>query len=132
ADGERAVGSFQAGSAEDALAYYARKYAALELEVDLLERRARLPEVSADEVAVTLRRLRDALIEPSAVGDLDSLRSRLDGVSRLVDERREQARAACEDQRAHAREERERIVTEAESLAASTQWKSTGDRLREL
>jgi hypothetical protein len=132
ADGERAVGSFQAGSAEDALAYYERKYAALELEVDLLERRVRLPEVSADEAAATLKRLREALVEPAAVGDLDRLRGRLDGVAVLVDERREQAKAAREEQRTHAREERERIVTEAESLATSTQWKSTGDRLRAL
>jgi hypothetical protein len=132
ADGERAVGSFQAGSAADALAYYERKYSALELEVDLLERRVRLPEVSADEAAATLRRLRDAMVEPSAVGDLDSLRGRLDGVAVLVDERREMAKAARDEQRAHAREERERIVAEAETLATSTQWKSTGDRLREL
>jgi Domain of Unknown Function (DUF349) len=132
ADGERAVGSFQAGSADQALAYYQRKYAALELEVDLLERRVGLPEVSADEAAATLRRLRDALVEPAAVGDLDGLRTRLDAVSGRVDERREQAKAAREEQRTHAREERERIVAEAETLATSTQWKSTGDRLREL
>ena len=92
----------------------------------------RLPEVSADEAAATLRRLREALVEPAAVGDLDGLRTRLDTVSGLVDERRAQAKAAREEQRAHAREQRERIVTDAETLADSTQWKSTGDRLREL
>jgi hypothetical protein len=131
-DGERAVGSFQAGSADEALAYYARKFDALELEVDLFERRARLPEVSADEAAATLRRLRALLVEPSAVGDLDGLRARLEAVSAVVDERRAQARAAREESRTHARELRERIVTDAEALAASTQWKSTGERLREL
>ena len=53
-DGERAVGSFQAGSADEALAYYSRKYDALDLEVELFERRARLPEVSADEATAQL------------------------------------------------------------------------------
>ena len=132
ADGERAVGSFQAGSAEQALAYYTRKFDALELEVDLFERRVQLPEVSPDEAAATLRRLRDALVEPAAVGDLDGLRARLDAVAPAVDERREQARTARDEARTHAREQRERIVTEAESLAESTQWKSTGERLRVL
>jgi len=132
ADGERAVGSFQAGSAQDALAYYARKYAALELEVGLFERRVQLPEVSAEESSATLRRLREALVAPAAVGDLDALRARLDAVAGAVEARREQARAAREESRTHARELRERIVVEAEYLAASTQWKSTGERLREL
>jgi hypothetical protein len=132
ADGERVVGSFQAGSAQDALAYYTRKYAALELEVDLFERRVQLPEVSADEASATLHRLREALVEPAAVGDLDALRARLDVVAGAVELRREQAKAAREESRTQARELRERIVAEAESLAASTQWKSTGERLREL
>jgi hypothetical protein len=131
-DGERPVGSFQAGSPEDALAYYGRKYDALVLEVDLFERRLALPEVSADECAGTLRRLRTALASPAAVGDLGSLRSRLDGLAPRVDERREAARAARDRARDQARADRERIVAEAESLAGSTQWKSAGDRLRAL
>lgn len=131
-DGERAVGSYQAGSAADALAYYGRKYAALELEVDLFERRVALPDVSADEAGATLQRLREALVEPAAVGDLDALRARLDAVESAVGHKREEARAARDQARTHAREERERIVVEAESLAGSTQWKSTGERLRAL
>jgi hypothetical protein len=131
-DGERAVGSFQAGSADDALAYYSRKYDALDLEVELFEQRARLPEVSADEATATLRRLREVLAEPAAVGDLDALRARLEAVAVVVDERRSQARAARDEARNAARVLRERIVTDAEALAGSTQWKSTGERLREL
>jgi hypothetical protein len=130
--GERVVGSYQAGSPSDALAYYGRKYDALVVEVDLFERRCRLPEVTADEVAGTLRRLREALVEPSAVGDLDGLRARVEALSPVVDERRDEARAAREQARTVAREKRERIVTDAEALAGSTQWKSTGDRLHAL
>jgi Domain of Unknown Function (DUF349) len=131
-DGERAVGSFQAGSADDALAYFTRKFDALDLEVELFERRVRLPDVSADEASATLRRLREVLSEPAAVGDLDALRARLEAVSVAVDERRAQAKAARDESRTHARELRERIVSDAEALAGSTQWKSTGERLREL
>ena len=131
-EGERAVGSFQAGSPQDALAYYERKFSALELEVGLLERRIALPEVSPDESAATLHRLRDALVSPAAVGDLDGLRARLDGLRPLLDARRDQDRAVREAAKAQARERREEIVTEAESLVESTAWKRSGDRLRDL
>ena len=39
ADGERVIGSWQAGSPDEALAFYRRKYEALETEVVLLEQR---------------------------------------------------------------------------------------------
>ena len=132
ADGERAVGSYQAGSAAEALAYYPRKFDSLAFEVQLFERRVRRPEVSADEATATLRRLRQALTEPAAVGDLDGLRSRLEAVSAAVDERRAQARAVRDQAKTAARGLRERIVADAEALAGSTQWKATGEQLRAL
>lgn len=132
ADGERMVGSYQAGSHEEALAYYARKYDALVLEVELFELRVRLPEVTPDEASATLGRLRELLAEPAAVGDLDGLRTRLEALAPLVEERRGEAKAAREQARAAARALRERIVTDAEALADSTHWKATGERLREL
>ena len=39
ADGERVIGSWQAGSPEEAIAFFQRKYEALETEVVLLEQR---------------------------------------------------------------------------------------------
>ena len=39
AEGERVVGSWQAGSPDEALAFFRRKYDALETEVTLLEQR---------------------------------------------------------------------------------------------
>ena len=39
ADGERVIGSWQAGSPEEALAFYVRKYESLDTEVSLLEQR---------------------------------------------------------------------------------------------
>jgi Domain of Unknown Function (DUF349) len=100
--------------------------------VDLLERRARLPEVTPEESAATLARLREALVAPAAVGDLDGLRSRLESVAAIVDGRRAEAQAMREEAKVAARATRERIVADAEALAESTHWKVAGDRLRAL
>jgi hypothetical protein len=131
-DGEAAVGSFQAGTHDEALAYFSRKFDALAVEVDLLERRVALPEVAPEESVSTLKRLRDALATPACVGDIEGLRARLDALDPLIAARRGQARAARDAARTAAKAQRERIVADAEALAQSVQWKVAGERLREL
>lgn len=131
-EGEVAVGSFQAGTHEEALAYYTRKYEALAVEVDLLERRVALPDVAPDESMATLRRVKDTLATPTCVGNIDGLRGRLDALLPVIEGRRAEARAAREQVKAEAKAVRERIVTDAEALADSVQWKVAGERLREL
>ena len=46
ADGERAIGSWQAGDAAEALAFFKRKFEALVTEVDLLEQRIKTTDLS--------------------------------------------------------------------------------------
>jgi len=70
--------------------------------------------------------------DASAVGDLASLLARLDAVEGLIDERRKRSEAARAKARAQAAVTKEKIVTEAEGLADSSDWKRSGDRLREL
>jgi polyhydroxyalkanoate synthesis regulator phasin len=133
ADGERAVGSWQAGDAAEALAFFKRKYSALATEVDLLEQRIKTTDLSPAHAEDAIERLLASVTDPHAVGDLDSLRSRVEGLRDLVSHRRDERRA----ERAHAREEalavKERIVAEAERIAAeATHWKNSGERLRHL
>jgi hypothetical protein len=131
--GERSVGQFQAGSAEDALAYYVRKFQALETEVALLEQRlAGGADVAVDEAAATIARLGGALDSPACVGDIEGLRVRVTALAPALEERREAARAAKASAKEAARAAREAIVVEAEALASSASWKSAGDRLRVL
>ncbi len=47
ADGEKVVGSWQAGTPEEALAYFERKYEGLVVEIGLLERRVKTTDLSA-------------------------------------------------------------------------------------
>jgi hypothetical protein len=133
AEGERVVGSWQAGSPDEALAFFERKFAALETEVSLLEQRIATTDLSAAHAQATITRLLAALADAHAVGDLDGLRGRLEAMTGLVDHRREEHKAAREQARVHALETKERIVAEAEQIAAeATHWKISGERMRQL
>jgi Domain of Unknown Function (DUF349) len=133
ADGERTVGSWQAGAPEEALAYFRRKYDALVTEVDLLEQRIKTTDLAAAQAEHTIARLRESVTEAHAVGDLDGLGRRLDGLTSLLGERREQLKVARDQARVQAREVKERIVAEAERISAEeTHWKNGGERLRQL
>lgn len=131
--GERVVGSWQAGAPEEALAYFRRKYDALVTEIDLLEQRIKTTDLAASQAGHTIDRLREAVTDAHAVGDLDGLIRRLDGLSALIEQRREQLKVARDQARVQAREIKERIVGEAERIAAEeTHWKNGGERLRQL
>ena len=133
ADGERVVGSWQAGSPDEALAFFRRKYEALETEVALIEQRISATDLSPGSARATIDRLLAAVENANAVGDLASLRSRLEALTGQVDHRREEVRAAREHARTEAKDVKERIVVEAEQIAAeATHWKISGERMRQL
>jgi hypothetical protein len=133
AEGERAVGSWQAGSAAEALAFFKRKYESLATEVGLLEQRITTTDLSPAHARATITRLLGSLAEARAVGDLDGLRARLEALTGLVDHKREENRAAREHAKTEALDIKERIVAEAERIAAeATHWKVSGERMRQL
>jgi hypothetical protein len=133
AAGERIVGSWHAGTPEEGLAHFARRYADIVTEVDLIE--ARLGTGAADPAhsITSLRRIRTSLDEAHVVGDLDGLASRLDKLTVVAEQKAAEGRAARDVARAEALARKTRLVEEAEQIAAeSTQWKSAGDRMREI
>ncbi|MEV4434236.1 DUF349 domain-containing protein [Streptomyces sp. NPDC049555] len=132
ADGEQVVGSWQAGSPEEALAYFERKYEGLVVEIGLLERRIRTTDLSSKDAMTAIDHLRTQVDEHHAVGDLDALRERLDKLVAAVESRREERKAAKAKATEEARTAKEALVAEAEELAASEQWRSAGERLRSL
>src|SRR3954464_5249236 len=72
-DGERAVGSWQAGAPEEALAYFRRKCGALVTEIDLREQRIPTPDPPPAQAESSINRLRESVTEAHAVGALDAL-----------------------------------------------------------
>ncbi|WP_405689224.1 DUF349 domain-containing protein [Streptomyces sp. NBC_00057] len=132
ADGEQVVGSWQAGSPEEALAYFERKYEGIMVEIGLLERRVKTTDLSAKDATTAIEHLRLQVEEHHAVGDLDALRKRLDALVATVDSRREERKAQKAKQTDEAKHAKEALVAEAEELAQSEQWRSAGERLRAL
>jgi len=133
AEGEREIGSWQAGSPDEALAFFKRKFDALETEISLLEQRMSSTDLSAGQARATISKLTVAVTGANAIGDLDSLNARLEALTGTIEHRREEHKAAREQARTHAHEVKERIVAEAERLAAdATHWKASGERMREL
>ena len=133
ADGERVIGSWAAGSPEEAIAFFRRKFESLETEVTLIEQRIATTDVAPAQAQATVQRLLKSVSDANALGDLDSLRTRLEALTGAVDARREEVKAAREHARSEARDIKERIVEEAEHIAAeATHWKASGERIAEL
>jgi Domain of Unknown Function (DUF349) len=132
-EGERVVGSWQAGSPDEALAFFRRKFEALDTEISLLEQRVTTTDLSPAQARTAIDRLQASVADAHAVGDLDSLQARLDALTGKVDQRQEEVRAARDQVRVEARTIKENIVAEAEQIAAeATHWKNSSERLRQL
>ncbi|NML53582.1 DUF349 domain-containing protein [Streptomyces sp. R302] len=132
AEGEKVVGSWQAGTPEEALAYFERKYEGLVVEIGLLEKRVKTTDLSAKDAQTAIEHIRQQIDEHHAVGDLAALGARLDKLVASVDSRREERKAQKAKQADEARSAKEALVTEAEELAQSEQWRVAGERLRAL
>lgn len=131
-DGEQVVGSWQAGSPEEALAYFERKYEGLVVEIGLLEKRVKTTDLSAKDAQIAIDHIREQVDAHHAVGDLDALKVRLDKLVATVGARREERKQQRAKQTDEARHAKEALVTEAEELARSDQWRAAGERLRAL
>jgi hypothetical protein len=132
AEGERPIGSWQAGTVEEGLAFYERRYDDLAAEIGILEARIESPTADPKAVAAGARKLRDTLPTASILGDIASLDARLAGILEKV-EGRLAAQAADKAAAAERAADRKRaLVAEAEKLATGSEWRATGDRYRAI
>lgn len=131
-NGERAVGSYPAGTPEEALAFFTERFAALEFEVQLLVQRVNGSKVSPDEAAATVKQVREQVQTANAVGDLDGLVAKLDALGPVIATQREAKKAERVARTAESKVAKERLVAEAETLAEGTDWRDGANRLRVL
>jgi hypothetical protein len=128
-DGERVVGSWLAGSPEEGLAYFGRKYDDLAAEVAILEKRV---DADPSRAASSATRLRGELATAAAVGDLAALDARLAVITDAAAVRQ----GEVAEQRAAARVEaiavKEALIAEAEELAKGDDWRHADEQMRLL
>ena len=136
ATGERSVGQYPGASAEEALAFYVRRYLDLLAKVVLFEARLAATDLPVKEIDQTVTKLTEETTEPAAVGDLDGLRARLEVLRGVALERRstmEAERAAAKEAAVIARTD---IVEQAEKITSTDperiQWRPAGEQLRIL
>ena len=84
--GERVVGQVPDVPAAEALGFFTRRFEALDLEVSLLERRIATGALSPDDAVASITKVRAAVAEARAVGDLDGLQARLEALFPLIAE----------------------------------------------
>jgi Domain of Unknown Function (DUF349) len=132
AEGERSVGQVPDVPAEEAMAFFTRRFAALELEVNLLQTRIAAGALSPDDAMGSIRTVRAAVSGAHAVGDLDGLLARLDSLLPVIAAQRAARRAERSRQQEETRAAKEQFVLEAERLAAGNDWRGGVNRFRAL
>jgi hypothetical protein len=133
ADGERVVGSWQAGEPAAGLAHYGRRYDDLATEVSLLEARLKAHTGNPAEIKAKAQALADSIPDATAVGDLDGLAARARAMVETADSAAAESRAEKAAARAAQIARKETLAAEAEQIATeSTSWKAAGDRLKAI
>ena len=127
-EGEVVVGQWAAGEPAAGLAFFARKYDDLVVEIDLIERRLGEHRAPAEQAETVLARVREALAQRSFVGDIVGLEARCDRLAEAIEAAKAEARARKAEQREAALVARRVLADEAEALKESTSWRTATER----
>ena len=134
-NGERKVGQVPNVSGEEALAYFTKKFEALEGSVRLLEQRV-AKKADADSISKTAAKLTVDLIDAAAVGNLQALRERVLGLAPKIQDLLNLKKEENKEGLAQALAAREEIVAKIEKLASGdlskVMWKQVSATLTEL
>jgi hypothetical protein len=131
-DTERAVGQVPDATPDEALAFFVRRYEALEVEVALLEQRIGAGALSPEEARKSVNAAIANVTDANAVGDLPSLIARLEAILPRIAEQAEARKAERQRQQEESRAAKERMVAEAEKISQGTDWRGGVNRLRTL
>ncbi len=135
AGAERKVGQYPGVSADEALAYFVRKFADLEAQVRILEQRV-ANKIEAGSLKKIAAKLVEDLKEPAAVGDVADLRRRVSNLDEKIATLTAEKSEANKEAVAEAIAKRAEIVTRAEEIsnqdASKIQWKNSSAEMSSL
>ncbi|GHD12106.1 DUF349 domain-containing protein [Zhihengliuella salsuginis] len=132
---EHPVGQYPDASADEALAYFVRKYDDVVNQLLLLEHRVAAKAPTTD-MNKTLDHLAETVAAKGMVGDLPAVEERIEKARADVAQLHAAEKKAHDEAREVHLAEREQIVAEAEELAGrdpeKVQWKQSSQRMNEL
>lgn len=132
---EHTVGQVPDASAEEAVAYFVRKYDDVRAQMALFEQRIAAGAPSS-ELQKALDQMTATVTERQMVGDMAALRTRLAALETLLGDYRTAEAEARQAAQAEQLAAREAIVAEAEEFAATPAermpWKKASKRMAEL
>ena len=133
---KKLVGQYPDVTAEEALAYFQRKYNDLEAQIKILEQRVKSTSATPKAVEDNLVAVEKELVEPKFVGDIDALRNRVEALKPQLETLREEHKQKTEEAVAKALVEKEKIAAKAEQIAnrdvTKTIWKNASKEMQEL
>jgi len=132
---ERLVGQYPDVTSEEAMAFFTKKFDDLEAQVRILEQRIASGITDVKSLKATHSTLVKDCTEPKAVGNLASLRQRLEAVEPAIAQAAEKASAAREEAIAQAMKDKEEIAARAEAIVANLggiNWKKSAAEMAEL
>ncbi|WP_245232108.1 DUF349 domain-containing protein [Micrococcus lylae] len=132
---EHTVGQVPDATAEEAVAYFVRKYDDVRAQMALFEQRIAAGAPSS-ELQKALNQMKATVQERQMVGDINALRTRLAALETLLGDYRAAEAEARQAAQAEQLAAREAIVAEAEEFAATPAermpWKKASKRMAEL
>ena len=132
---ERLVGQYPDVTSAEAMAFFTKKFDDLEAQVRILEQRIASGITDVKSLKATHSTLVKDCTEPKAVGNLASLRQRLEAVEPAIAQAAEKASAAREEAIAKAMKDKEEIAARAEAIVANLggiNWKKSAAEMTEL
>jgi predicted nucleic acid-binding Zn-ribbon protein len=133
---KKLVGQYPNVTAEEALAYFERKFHDLDAQIKILEQRVKSTTATPSAVEENLVAVEKELAEPKFVGDIATLRDRIQQLRPALEKLREEHKQKTEEAVAKALAEKEKIAAKAEQIAnrdtSKTIWKNASKEMQDL
>ena len=129
---EKQVGQWAAGDPNDGLTFYIRKFHEIENEISLTLQRLKEGKGNAEAAFKLIERVKTNLENPTFVGDLSILSTKIEELQVIAAVKKAEFSAAKAIAKEKAMEKRKQLVEEAEKLIGSKQWKVTTQRFKEI
>ena len=126
------VGSYAAGSPDEAFAFFTKRFDDLQTEIDLLITRIPEGKTNSEGVKIVLDKIDATLGSPTMIGDLKKLSEAKSEIERLQEERKAVVAQLRAEQKEQSLAQRLKIVETAEKIANSTTWKPTTEKFKSL